>query len=97
MVRSIGNTWIDDGLGTITTDINYIEVKYLDDVPFNSCGQSAIKAAVSANGSTTVTNMTNSNLMDYLDIPILGTSGNLTITSVGKLSVKVSDLGLIVH
>lgn len=87
----------DDGLGTVTTDIKYIDVKYLDDVPFNSGGQSTVKAAVSSSGSATVTNMTNSNLMDYLDIPIPGTSGNLTITSVEKLTVKVADLGLIVH
>lgn len=88
----------DDGLGTVTTDIKYIDVKYLDDVPFNSGGQSAIKAAVSANGSTTVVNTTRLNLIDALtDLGIPSTAGNLTITSVEKLSVKVSDLGLIIN
>ncbi len=88
----------DDGLGNITTDIKYIDVKYLDDVPFNSGGQSAIKAAVSANGNTTVVNTTGLNLTDALsNLGIPSTAGNLTITSVEKLSVKVSDLGLIIN
>lgn len=84
--------------GITVTDIKYIDVKYLDDVPFNSGGQSAIKNAVSTNGSTTVVNTTNVDLFDEIaQAAIPNTSGNLTITSVEKLSVKVSDLGLIIQ
>ncbi len=84
--------------GITVTDIKYIDVKYLDDVPFNSGGQSAVKAAVLANGSTTVVNTTNANLFDEIaQAAIPNTSGNLTITSVEKLSIQVSDLGIIIQ
>lgn len=89
---------IDDGQGNITTDIKYIDVKYLDDVPFNSGGQSAVNSAVSSNGSATVLNSTNGDLFDEIaQASIPNTSGNLTVTTVEKLSVKVSDLDLIIE
>ncbi|MGB4959195.1 MAG: hypothetical protein WBO36_06955, partial [Saprospiraceae bacterium] len=64
----------------------------------NSGGQSAIKSAVSSSGSATVVNTTNVNLFDEIaQAGIQNTSGNLTITSVEKLSIKISDLGMIIE
>lgn len=46
----------------------------------------------------TVVNTTGLNLTDALsNLGIPNTAGNLTITSVEKLAVKVSDLGLIIN
>ncbi|MEA5457621.1 hypothetical protein VB796_01145 [Arcicella sp. LKC2W] len=85
---------IDDGLGNITTDCKYIDIKYLDDVPYNPGGQTAIKNAM-ATGNANVTNTTGMNLINEITgLPIPNTNGQLTITSVEKLSVKVSDLDL---
>jgi hypothetical protein len=87
---------LDDGLGNITTDCKYIDIKYLDDVPYNPGGQTAIKNAM-ATGNANVTNTTGVNLIDIATgVQIPNTNGQLTITSVEKLSVRISDLDLII-
>lgn len=78
--------------------MKYLEIKYLDDVPFNSGGQQAIKNAVAQNGSASVLNNNGINLIDAVtDLPIPNTNSNLTFTLVQKLCVNATDLNLIVN
>lgn len=70
------------------TDVKYIEIKYLDDVPYNSGGQQSVKNVVTQNGSATVINTSNANLFDEISqqgIPNTSWPKFTTNTKLGEL------------
>jgi len=87
----------DIGGGVLIDDIQYLEIKYIEDVSFNTGGQKTLYDAVKNNGQASVNKVVNSNIVDVFNNPLPAKwQSNFDVNLVEKLTVKF-NLDLVIN